>query len=266
MTQRHRHTVIESSDSKSLPSYLVAKKRGMPLLCESGPRFRYGANFGFSWFKESCILHENRGSRPGVQDDETSIPDRSYPRLEEPVKLTDEQRREYDELKITVVTDITEGLQAFERAGRKLLRIRNERLCREEYPSFNEFCRAILGHTRRLADYYINAVSLLEDFRAQGVIELPDSERVCRELGRFPKTQQTVIYKTAQAQTRQKSPSYKAIREAATSLEIVPSKKTREVWVGQLMERLRQANRALQIAVDFTDVKITDAGGQQLVS
>ena len=58
---------------------------------------------------------------------------------------------EYTQLKAEVVQDIKTAVTALERAGRKLLVIRDQRLYREEFPHLEEFCRSILGTSRSQA-------------------------------------------------------------------------------------------------------------------
>src|SRR5271165_3474113 len=101
--------------------------------------------------------------------------------------LTDEQRREYISLKAEIQQHVYEGLKHFELAGLKMRRVRDQRLYREEHDTFQDFVRAELGKSRRFADYLINACGVMEDLRSQGIAQLPDGERVCRELAKYPK-------------------------------------------------------------------------------
>jgi hypothetical protein len=63
-------------------------------------------------------------------------------------RLSDDQRRDYEYLKIEIIQDIQAGLNAFQRAGKKLIRIRDERQYREEYDTFEDFCKATLGKSK----------------------------------------------------------------------------------------------------------------------
>lgn len=169
-------------------------------------------------------------------------------------RLTEEQRAEYTQLKKDIQREIYEGLKHFEEAGRYLLIVRDQRLYREDHASFSDFVRAELGKSRRFADYLCNACTLMEDLRSQGVVQLPDSERICRELAKFPKIDRVAILKRAQALSNGKNPTYRQIRKAATSTTIVPSREMQKVWVGQLLQRFRDAKRMLNVNADFTDV------------
>ena len=166
--------------------------------------------------------------------------------------LTEEQRREYALLKAEIQQEIYEGLRHFEIAGLKMRRVRDARLYIEEHDTFEAFVRSELGKSRRFADYLINAAGVMEDLRSQGIAQLPDGERVCRELAKFPKTDRAVIFKRAQAIAQRRSPTYQHIRDAACS--IVPTKEQRKLWVGDLLKRMREAKRLLTMNVDFTDV------------
>jgi hypothetical protein len=169
-------------------------------------------------------------------------------------RLTEKQRAEYAQLKKDIQREIYEGLKHFEQAGRYLLIVRDQRLYREDHASFSDFVRSELGESRRFADYLCNACTLMEDLRSQGVVQLPDSERICRELSKFPKVDRVAILKRAQAISNRKNPTYLQIREAATSTTIVPSREMQKVWIGQLLQRFRDAKRMISVNTDFTDV------------
>ena len=170
-------------------------------------------------------------------------------------KLTEEQRREYADLKTGIQHHMEEGLRHFEAAGQMLLRMRDNRLYREEFPTFNDFCRATFQQNRRYADRLIAAFSVMEGLRAEGVLQLPDSERICRELAKYPKVDRVGMLKRAQAIAKRRDPTYLTIRDAATTKDIIPSKAVEEVWIGQYLEQLKTAKRALNAGVEFTGVR-----------
>jgi len=167
-------------------------------------------------------------------------------------KLTAEQRREYADLKVGIQHHMEEGLKHFEAAGQMLLRVREARLYREEFPTFNDFCRLTFQRNRRYADRLISAFDVMEGLRVEGVVQLPDSERICRELAKYPKVDRVGILKRAQAIAKRRDPTYLQVRDAATA--IVPTKAQRKVWVGQLLQRFRDAKRLLTINADFNEV------------
>ena len=166
-------------------------------------------------------------------------------------RLSDDQRRDYECLKIEIIQDIQAGLNAFQRAGKKLIRIRDERLYREEYQTFEDFCKATLGKSKTYINNVIQGYELIQALIAQGETVLPDSERLARQLAKYPKGDRKLIWKRAVQIAGRKKPSYKLLRQAAT--EIVPSKEAKKIWMGQLLENLRSAKRALTMSIDLRD-------------
>jgi len=164
-------------------------------------------------------------------------------------RLSDDQRRDYECLKIEIIQDIQAGLNAFQRAGKKLIRIRDQRPYREEYGTFDEFCRATLGKSKTYVNSVIEGYELIQDLIAQGETVLPDSERLARQLAKFPKSDRKLIWKRAVQIAGRKRPSYKLLRQAAT--EIVPTKEAQKIWMGQLLENLRSAKRSLTMSIDL---------------
>ena len=166
-------------------------------------------------------------------------------------RLSDDQRREYEGLKVEIIQDIQAGLNAFQRAGKKLIRIRDERLYREEYDTFEDFCKATLGKSKSYINNVIQGYELIQALIAQGETVLPDSERLARQLAKYPKGDRKLIWKRAVQIAGRKKPSYKLLRQAAT--EIVPSKEVEKIWMGQLLENLRSAKRSLTMSIDLRD-------------
>jgi hypothetical protein len=164
--------------------------------------------------------------------------------------LTNEQRLEYAQLKAEVIEDIKTAVTALERAGRKLLHIRDQRLYREEFPTFEEFCRSILGTSRIQAHRLIVGWELVSDLAAQGVAVLPDSERVARELSRYPKSDRKMIWLRALQLGNRQKPNYKTVRQAG--MEIVPAKKTLKIQIGEYKQQLNSARKTLRASVDYS--------------
>ena len=165
-------------------------------------------------------------------------------------RLSDEQRSLYEALKVEIRQDIRVGVEAFERASQKLLRVRDERLYREEFSTFEEFCREILSHSKTHVNRMLAAADVIRGLIAQGETVLPDNERVARELAKYPKSERLMIWKRARQIADRSRPDYRAIRKAA--LEIVPVREAQKIWMGELIERLRNAKRLLTISVDFS--------------
>jgi hypothetical protein len=168
------------------------------------------------------------------------------------LRLSDEQRSLYESLKASIRHDIEAGVEAFERASKNLLRVRDEKLYREEFDTFEEFCREILGHSKTHVNRMIAAADVIQGLIAQGETVLPDSERVARGLAKYPKSMRLLIWKRAKQIANRSRPNYLTIREA--TMQIVPAKEAQEIWVGALIERLKDIKRKLTLSVDFSPV------------
>jgi hypothetical protein len=170
--------------------------------------------------------------------------------------LSNEQRREYETLKREIVKeDMPAGLEGFQRVGKKLLKIRQEHLYREEFGTFDAFCRSIFGCTRSTADRWIVGYQVVQDLAAQEVAVLPDNERVARALAEYPKPDRKLIWERALQIAGRKKPTYQMIREAANKCtSLIPEGHLQKVWVGDLIKRLKGFNHALALSADLSDV------------
>ena len=176
---------------------------------------------------------------------------RSYFIRSEP-KLSSDQRQLYETLKIGIREDIRAGLAAFTRAGEKLLRIRDERLDREEYDTFEAFSRDVLGHSKTYANNLIIGYNVVEALALQGETVLPDNERIARALAKFPKSDWRLIWKRARQIAGRNRPTYKTIHDAARDL--VPVREVQKLWMSELTERLHTARKALTFNADFSSL------------
>jgi hypothetical protein len=145
--------------------------------------------------------------------------------------LSEEQRSEYAVLKREILVEIQVALRAFQRAGERLLKIRDDRLYREEYRTFEEFCREVLGQGYRYANRLILGYELCQDLVAQGISYVPDSERQARELAKYPRDMLKLIIQRAEQLAGRRKVTYKTIRDAAKNIVVSP--KVRLIWVGQ---------------------------------
>lgn len=97
---------------------------------------------------------------------------------------------------------IRKGMQAFLAVAEALHTIRTQRLYREDYPNFGEYCREKWDLTDRHARNLANAwdVALTIDPDPLGNPEqLPQNERQSRELKRVPKDRRAEIWEAAVA-------------------------------------------------------------------
>jgi hypothetical protein len=173
-------------------------------------------------------------------------------RLPESPNLSAEQRVEYERLKEEIVYEIHEGLKHFQIAAQKLLRIRDGRLYREEFNTFEEFCRQTLGHSKTYANNLIAGYNLVCDFAAMGIAVLPDSERLARELSKYPKSMRHLIWKRALQLSGRRNPNYALIKQAAT--ELLPAKIVREHWLREFMDTLRMIDHKLTMSLNLDGV------------
>jgi hypothetical protein len=103
---------------------------------------------------------------------------------------------------------------AFQRAGEKLLRIRDERLYREEFSTFEDFCRGTYDFSKTYGNNLILAYNVVKDLADQMVVVLPNNERVARELAKYPKHDRKAIWirsKQIASRKRLKNRTYKMI-------------------------------------------------------
>jgi hypothetical protein len=166
--------------------------------------------------------------------------------------LSDEQRAVYNQLKREIQEEILAGLKAFQRAGEMLYRIRDERLYREEFNTFEDFCRAELGHSKTYANNLIIGFSVTKELSDAWFTVLPNGERVARELAKYPRDMRKTIWaRSIQiAEGRKlKNPTYKMVRDAAK--ETLPAHPVvKEVWFGQMKEDLKLARRLLSFSLE----------------
>jgi len=166
--------------------------------------------------------------------------------------LTVNQRQLYEHLKQEIREYIHKGVEAFERVAKDMLMIRDQRLYREEYDTFEEFCRGTLGRSKTHVNRMIQAGDVIRGLMAAGETVLPNNEHLARQLAVYPERDRQLIWQRAKqiAARNNEKPTYQTIRDAA--LEIVPSNKTKERWTKVLLRRLEKAARALKMSPDFT--------------
>jgi len=90
---------------------------------------------------------------------------------------------------------IEQGLKTFVDVGNALLAIRDKRLYRQDFGTFEDYCQDRWGMVRRQADRLIAAAETAENLRPIGLI--PQSESVIRPLTRLDPDQQRQVYQRA---------------------------------------------------------------------
>lgn len=87
---------------------------------------------------------------------------------------------------------IEKGLQTFVDVGTALLSIRDERLYRQDYGTFEDYCQERWGIVRRQADRLIQAAEVVENLRPIGLI--PSTESQTRPLTNLEPDQQREVW------------------------------------------------------------------------
>jgi hypothetical protein len=116
---------------------------------------------------------------------------------------------------------IERGVKTFVEVGQALLRIRDERLYRVDYKTFEEYCRDRWGWNRRYANRQIEAAGVVENLTPMGVTPeilgpmgpIPQNERQARELAPLPPDGQRAVWNQAVANGGGRLPSAKVLGE-----------------------------------------------------
>jgi len=106
--------------------------------------------------------------------------------------LTKPERIQLEELE----TVISNGIQTFAEVGNALLAIREAKLYRAEYKTFELYCKEKWGFTDRRARMIIAASETVETIGKTGTI-VPKSEAVARPLTKLPASEQPAAWKAA---------------------------------------------------------------------
>jgi hypothetical protein len=77
-------------------------------------------------------------------------------------QLTVDQRQLYEHLKQEIHKYFEKGVSAFELVAEDMLMIRNQRLYREEYDTFEEFCRETLLRSKTHVNRMIQAGDVIK--------------------------------------------------------------------------------------------------------
>jgi hypothetical protein len=103
--------------------------------------------------------------------------------------ITEVERVKYTDLKGV----IRDGLSTFVRTGAALALVREGKLYREEYDTFEAFCQTEYGWSRQRAAQLIGASEVVQDLSTT-VDKLPSNERHVRELSRVPEGERTEVW------------------------------------------------------------------------
>lgn len=144
---------------------------------------------------------------------------------------------------------------AFIECGQLLMEVRDQKLYREEYPSFDDYCSVRWKFTRQRASQLIQAVVMVKQL-PERVSTRVDSEKSARELAQVPKDKRVAVMDSI-PEKMEISP--KTIKAAAEEKEKEPLDKTshpipaliRDDWF-----RAEEVGRDLMQAISEVKVRI----------
>jgi hypothetical protein len=135
------------------------------------------------------------------------MPDDLAPHHDAP--LTPSEQQQLTELE----TAIERGFQTFLEVGAALAAVRDARLYRAEYATFEDYCQARWGMTRRNANHLIGAVDVVDSLGT--TVPKPSNERQARALGKVPEGERPEVWKEAHERSGGK-PTAKLIEQIAS--------------------------------------------------
>lgn len=92
---------------------------------------------------------------------------------------------------------IERGLKTFVEVGGALLAIRESRLYRQEYETFEEYCKGRWGFTRMRASQLISASEVIGNLSVNHGLQIPTSERQARPLTQLEPEEQAAAWQQA---------------------------------------------------------------------
>lgn len=135
---------------------------------------------------------------------------------------------------------IDAGLTTYFEVGSALQQIRDNRLYRADYPTYEAYCQSRWGFTERHADRLTSASEVRENLRPIGLI-LPTNEAQARPMTGLPAEQQREAWTQAVASASDGKPT-------AATVEAEVKKVKKHFYVGQ---RVAYGGRFFQIATLF---------------
>jgi hypothetical protein len=153
--------------------------------------------------------------------------------------LSPEEREEY----FRMLHIIRTGISSWVEAGKALTIIRDKRLYREKYDTFELFCKEEFRMSKSYANRLITGRQTIEDMALSGFsTENPPTERVARELSKA--TNKTQAWEMAKKMSGNGKPTSSVVKKAVSSF--APDKgegrSDRE-----FIERMRTVNRLLRV-------------------
>ena len=125
----------------------------------------------------------------------------------------------------------------------------------------SSYCKSIVGKDKRYVHRIIQAHGVIEELMLQGVkeSELPNSERVCRELANYPAPSLKLIYKRALQMSLaagKATPDSITVREAAATVDGSPEARRRQIT--ELIQRFEGIARKMKLTIGWGDLEPKD--------
>ena len=144
--------------------------------------------------------------------------------------------------------------KAFARFARNMATIRGKRLYYAGgYATFEEFCQKEIGKTRQQVYRIIAAHDTLQHLLTQGIpeTELPETERLCREIRVLPVDSQAPVWKAVMRIKREKGRSPTIIDIQEEAVKHVNSSATIERQQKEVLTKLEGMARGLKMGLSF---------------
>jgi hypothetical protein len=136
--------------------------------------------------------------------------------------LTDSERDRYIELNAM----IAQGMDAFVEVGLAILEVRDSKLYREEFATFEDYCKVRWSFTARRATQLVSSVQVVKGLAQEGVTDLPRTDAQAMPLVSVPKGKRAEVWQEAQETAKKegrKSPRRQDVAKAASKVTGKPA-------------------------------------------
>jgi hypothetical protein len=116
---------------------------------------------------------------------------------------------------------IERGMSTFVEVGNALLRIREGRLYRDQYDSFETYCLEKWEMSGRRAHQLVDSAKVMQNLGAEQIVQLPKSEAVTRELAKVPQEKQQAVWEKA-LELHKGKPTADDVRRVAFPTPLIP--------------------------------------------
>lgn len=133
--------------------------------------------------------------------------------MNELMVLTEAEQVEYKTCKAVV----KRGFDTFIEVGESLIKIRDKKLYRQEYATFDECCRTEFGFQRSRAYQMIESSQVYNNLSTNGIQNLPTNERQARALAQLPPAQQPEAWAATVTTSNGKPPTARQVADTVKS-------------------------------------------------